>query len=82
MHTAPSSSGGRRKRCLRKSKRTDISAATASSPHSSEAIAGGEGRAPHAFVLLTFALGEAFQFDWSEEGLVVGGITGACRYRT
>ncbi len=33
-----------------------------------------EGKAPHAFVPLTFALGEAFQFDWSEEGLVVGGI--------
>jgi transposase-like protein len=27
-----------------------------------------------AFVPLTFALGEAFQFDWSEEALVVGGI--------
>ena len=27
-----------------------------------------------AFVLLKFELGEAFQFDWSEEGLVVGGI--------
>ena len=27
-----------------------------------------------AFVPLTFALGEAFQFDWSEEGLVIGGI--------
>ena len=27
-----------------------------------------------AFVPLTFDLGEAFQFDWSEEGLVVGGI--------
>jgi len=27
-----------------------------------------------AFVPLKFALGEAFQFDWSEEGLVVGGI--------
>ena len=24
--------------------------------------------------MLTFELGEAFQFDWSEEGLVVGGI--------
>ena len=23
---------------------------------------------------LSFELGEAFQFDWSEEGLVVGGI--------
>ena len=23
---------------------------------------------------LTFILGEAFQFDWSEEGLLVGGI--------
>ena len=35
---------------------------------------GREGRAPHAFVPLKFELGEAFQFDWSEEGLVVGGI--------
>ena len=35
---------------------------------------GGAGKAPHAFVPLTFEPGEAFQFDWSEEGLVVGGI--------
>jgi transposase len=35
---------------------------------------GSAGKAPHAFVPLSFALGEAFQFDWSEEGLVVGGI--------
>jgi transposase len=36
----------------------------------------GEGRAASvsAFVPLAFELGEAFQFDWSEEGLVVGGI--------
>jgi transposase len=27
-----------------------------------------------AFVPLTFEMGEAFQFDWSEEALVVGGI--------
>jgi transposase len=27
-----------------------------------------------AFVPLKFDLGEAFQFDWSEEGLVIGGI--------
>jgi transposase len=27
-----------------------------------------------AFVPLVFELGEAFQFDWSEEGLVVGGV--------
>lgn len=27
-----------------------------------------------AFVPLNFDLGDAFQFDWSEEGLVVGGI--------
>ena len=26
------------------------------------------------FVLLAFEPGEAFQFDWSEEGLVIGGI--------
>ncbi len=32
------------------------------------------GHQPKAFVPLTFALGEAFQFDWSEEGLVGGGI--------
>ena len=35
---------------------------------------GKEAKAIHAFVPLTFALGEAFQFDWSDEGLVVGGI--------
>jgi transposase len=36
----------------------------------------GEGQAVsgNAFVPLSFELGEAFQFDWSEEGLVVGGI--------
>jgi transposase len=36
----------------------------------------GEGQAAsvHAFVPMAFELGEAFQFDWSEEGLVVGGI--------
>lgn len=28
----------------------------------------------HAFVPLQFALGEAFQFDWSEEGVVIGGL--------
>ena len=33
-----------------------------------------EGKKPHAFVPLKFELGEAFQFDWSEEGLVVGSI--------
>ena len=36
-----------------------------------------EGKKPHAFVPLKFELSEAFQFDWSEEGLVVGGI---CRH--
>jgi transposase len=35
---------------------------------------GREGKTPQAFVPLKFELGEAFQFDWSEEGLVVGGI--------
>lgn len=30
--------------------------------------------ATRAFVPLKFELGEAFQFDWSEEGLVVGGL--------
>lgn len=29
---------------------------------------------PRAFVPLSFEHGEAFQFDWSEEALVVGGI--------
>ena len=28
----------------------------------------------NAFIPLAFELGEAYQFDWSEEGLVVGGI--------
>ncbi len=27
-----------------------------------------------AYVPLSFAWGEAFQFDWSEEGLVIGGV--------
>ena len=35
---------------------------------------GHEGKQPRAFVPLKFELGEAFQFDWSEEGLVIGGI--------
>ena len=30
--------------------------------------------AAQAFVPLKFELGDAFQFDWSEEGLVVGGV--------
>ena len=36
----------------------------------------GEGQSisAKAFVPLAFELGQAFQFDWSEEGLVVGGI--------
>jgi transposase len=34
----------------------------------------GKGAAIKAFVPLSFDLGEAFQFDWSEEGLVIGGI--------
>ncbi len=36
----------------------------------------GEGQSvsSNAFVPLAFELGEAYQFDWSEEGLVVGGI--------
>jgi transposase len=32
------------------------------------------GKGIKAFVPLRFELGDAFQFDWSEEGLVVGGI--------
>ena len=35
---------------------------------------GREDKMPRAFVPLQFELGEAFQFDWSEEGLVIGGI--------
>ena len=34
----------------------------------------GHGAAVNAFVPLAFELGEAYQFDWSDEGLVVGGI--------
>jgi transposase len=34
----------------------------------------GQTVATSAFIPLAFELGEAFQFDWSEEGLVVGGI--------
>ena len=42
----------------------------------------GQAVATTAFVPLTFEWGEAFQFDWSEEGLVVGGIYCRCRWRT
>ena len=31
-------------------------------------------RAGNAFVPMSFEFGEAFQFDWSEEGLLVGGV--------
>ena len=34
----------------------------------------GQGAATNAFVPLTFEQGEAFQFDWSEDGLLVGGV--------
>lgn len=35
---------------------------------------GGQAAVTQAFVPLSFDLGEAFQFDWSEEGLTVGGV--------
>jgi hypothetical protein len=34
----------------------------------------GQGSSGNAFVPLAFELGEAFRFDWSEEGMVIGGI--------
>ena len=34
----------------------------------------GQATGKAAYIPLKFALGEAFQFDWSEEGLVIGGI--------
>ncbi|MBX9793053.1 MAG: IS21 family transposase [Burkholderiaceae bacterium] len=35
---------------------------------------GKAGKTPQGFVPLQFALGEAFQFDWSEEHLLIGGV--------
>ncbi len=35
---------------------------------------GTQGQSLKAFVPMQYELGEAFQFDWSEEGMVVGGI--------
>lgn len=35
---------------------------------------GEQGKSLRTFVPLTFALGEAFQFDWSEEGLLISGL--------
>jgi transposase len=32
------------------------------------------GKKSNAFVPLKFEMGEAFQFDWSEEGIVIGGL--------
>jgi len=51
-------------------------AATAASPTSCArgATVKGHSVSTTAFVPLAFELGEAFQFEWSEEGLVVGGI--------
>lgn len=43
---------------------------------------GREGNAPKAFVPLSFEQGEAFQFDWSEEGLVIGGVYASIRPST
>ena len=44
---------------------------------------GTAGKALHTFVPLSFALGEAFQFDWSTEGLMVGvSTTTRCNSRT
>jgi transcriptional regulator with XRE-family HTH domain len=34
----------------------------------------GQAAVANAFVPLAFELGEAYQFDWSEEGMLVGGI--------
>ena len=34
----------------------------------------GLGATARAFVPLSFELGEAFQFDWSEDGLLIGGV--------
>lgn len=36
---------------------------------------GEQGKSLRACVPLTFPLGEAFQFDWSEEGLLIGGLS-------
>ena len=59
-------------RCWRKPKPKVMTVATASSPVY-PCLARGQGKASQAFAPLTFILGEAFQFDWSEEGLLVGG---------
>jgi hypothetical protein len=40
---------------------------------------GQQGKSLRASVPLTFALGEAFQFDWSDEGLLIGGRSDASR---
>ena len=50
-------------------------ATTAGSPSSSGAGVPMVAQAvSKAFVPLHFELGEAFQFDWSEERLVIGGV--------
>jgi len=37
-------------------------------------LGAGQATSGQAFVPLSFELGETFHFDWSEEGLMVGGI--------
>jgi len=73
MPIVPSRTGVRPRICWRKSKRTAEGGYSQLTAFIRE-WGGREGKALRAFVPLKFVLGEAFQFDWSEEGLVVGGI--------
>lgn len=51
-----------------------MTAATASSQRLYARVEVSKASLLRAFVPLMFAHGEAFQFDWSEEGLLIGGL--------
>ena len=73
MRFATSKTGVLPRRCSARSRLTAIPAATARSPLLSVTGAGAKARR-RTPSWLKFALGEAFQFDWSDESLVIGGI--------
>ncbi len=74
MPTVSSKTGVPARTCLRKSKQDGYAGGYSRVTDFIRDWRGREGKTPRAFVPLKFALGEAFQFDWSEEGLVIGGI--------
>jgi hypothetical protein len=70
MRIASNKTGKPPKPCSLKSRARVTKVVIVESSISSETCAA----VPHAFVPWKFELSEAFQFDWSEEGLVIGRV--------